>query len=100
MGDPLEALSRELPDVVNAFHELHGTVTADGSLSARTKQLIIIGISVALGCEPCLRRHIPIAIEMGISREEIIEASGVAILMAGGPAAANITNYVLDELDT
>jgi AhpD family alkylhydroperoxidase len=99
MGDPLDPLAQELPDVVKAFRELHGAVTGDGALSARTKQLIIIGISVALGCEPCLQRHVPIATEMGISRGEIIEAAGVAILMGGGPAAAYATSYVLDELD-
>ncbi len=98
MEDPLNALAEELPGVVEAFRELHGAVTEDGSLPARTKQLIIIGISVALRCEPCIRRHIPIATEMGISREEIIEAAGVAILMAGGPAAAYVSDYVLDEL--
>ena len=100
MEDPLDALAQELPGVIDAFRELHGAVTEDGALSARTKQLIIIGIAVALGCEPCVRRHIPIAREMGISREEIIEAAGVAILMAGGPAAAYATQYVLDELDS
>lgn len=100
MGDPLDALSKELPGVVKAFRELHGAVTEEGALSAVTKQLIIVGISVALGCEPCIRRHVPIAREMGISREEIIEAAGVAVLMAGGPAAACASRYVLDELDT
>ena len=99
MEDPMDALAQELPGVVKAFRELHGAVTEEGSLSARTKQLIIIGISVALRCEPCVRRHISIAKEMGISREEITEAAGVAVLMAGGPAAAYASLYVLDELD-
>ena len=98
MEDPLNDLAKELPNVVEAFRELHGATTEDGSLSARTKQLIIIGISVALRCEPCIRRHVTIAREMGVSREEIIEAAGVAVLMAGGPAAAYLSNYVLDEL--
>jgi AhpD family alkylhydroperoxidase len=98
MQDPMDDLARELPDVVKAFRELHGAATADGALSARTKQLIIVGISVALRCDACAERHIAIAKEMGISREEIAEAAGVAILMAGGPAAAFACHAVLDRL--
>ncbi len=98
MVDPMDGLARELPDVVKALRELHGAATADGALTPREKQLIIVGISVALRCDPCAERHIAAAREMGISRAEIAEAAGVAVLMGGGPAAAFTCHSVLNRL--
>jgi alkylhydroperoxidase/carboxymuconolactone decarboxylase family protein YurZ len=36
---------------------------------------------------------------MGVTREEILEATGISILMAGGPAMAYTSTVVLDVLD-
>ena len=39
------------------------------------------------------------AVELDASRAEIFEATGVAILMAGGPALAQVSTEVLDALE-
>jgi AhpD family alkylhydroperoxidase len=98
-GNPMEALEAELPNVMKAFRELRDAVAGDGALPARTKKLIMIGIAVAIRCEPCIRMHVAGAKEMGISREEILEAAGVAVLLGGGPAAAYSGLFLLDELN-
>jgi alkylhydroperoxidase/carboxymuconolactone decarboxylase family protein YurZ len=36
---------------------------------------------------------------MGVSRKEILEATGISILMAGGPAIAYTSMIVLKVLD-
>jgi len=36
---------------------------------------------------------------MGVSRKEILEATGISILMAGGPAIAYTSTIVLKVLD-
>ncbi len=94
----MDALEEEMPDIAGALRQLHEAASADGALSARTKKLIMIGISAALRCEPCIRLHVSDAKEMGIGREEILEAAGVAVLLGGGPVAAYTGIYLLDEL--
>ena len=62
---------------------------------------MLIAVSVALRCDRCIRFHTQTALRMGISKKEILEAAGVAILMAGGPAVAysSILCEVLEEVD-
>jgi len=97
----LNALEEKLPDLMKAFKNLHDVATKEGALSTKVKELMFIAVSLALRCEPCIRAHTKTALEMGISREEIIEAAGVAIVMAGGPSVAytSILLEVLDEVD-
>jgi AhpD family alkylhydroperoxidase len=95
----MELLKEQLPDLANAFGVLRDEVTKDGVLSARMKRMMMVAVSVALRCEPCIRTHIKAAVEMGVSRTEILEATGISILMAGGPAIAYTSTVVLAALD-
>ena len=95
----MDALRSEIPEVVEALEGLHDVVMEDGALPAKTKSLILVGIAAAIRCEPCIRKHVKGASELGATRSEIIEAAGTAILMGGGPVAAYTGRYVIDELD-
>jgi AhpD family alkylhydroperoxidase len=97
----LQAMEEHLPELMQAFHNLHAEATKGGALSAQVKELLCLAVSVALRCERCIRSHAQRAIKMGISKKEILEAAGVAILMAGGPAVAStsVLCEVLDEGD-
>ena len=99
MNEKMGAMAGELPGVMNALMGLHSEVVKDGALSARTKELMMVGIAVALRCEYCLWKHVPEAVNMGATREEVMEAVSTAILMAGGPAAAYGSAVVLKILD-
>ncbi len=79
-------LLRELPDVARCFNQLHNTVMSNGVLSEKTKELIAVGISVAIRCQPCIQNHVPAAVKTGNSDAEILEAISVGIMMGGGPA--------------
>jgi AhpD family alkylhydroperoxidase len=94
-----EELKNGFPSLMEAFRQLHDAAAGEGVLSAKTKKLIMIAISLAIRCEPCIRSHTAGALEMGASREEILEAAGVAILMGGGPTAAYTALYLLEELE-
>jgi len=95
----MNVLKEQLPNVVDAFGVLRDEAIKEGVLSARTKRLMMVAVSVALRCEPCIRTHVKTAVEMGISRTEILEATGISILMAGGPAIAYTSTVVLEVLD-
>lgn len=81
-------LSRELPGPVSAFGQLHTDAMADGALSTKTKELIALGIAIAVRCEGCLAYHVHNCLEAGAARQEILETIGVAIAMGGGPSSA------------
>jgi len=99
LEDGMALLKEQLPDVANAFGILRDEATKDSVLSARTKRLMMVAVSVAQRCEPCIRTHVKAAVEMGVSRKEILEATGISILMAGGPAMAYTSTVVLKILD-
>lgn len=61
------------------------SVNSEGAISARTKELIAIALSVLSKCEPCVKIHIDKARAMGISDEEITEAVWMAISFGGAP---------------
>ena len=44
-------LGRELPGTMGGFGNLHKAATAKGALDAKTKELIALGIAVAVRCE-------------------------------------------------
>ena len=92
------ALNRDIPDTRNAYTDLLKTVHKDGALSAKFKEIICIVASILEPCESCMVYHTKQAIAAGATREEIMEAAAVAIVMGGGPAAAHIAT-VQDALD-
>ncbi|KKG30450.1 4-carboxymuconolactone decarboxylase, partial [Methanosarcina mazei] len=88
MDERAKAMAEEIPGVMNALMGLHSEVVKDGALSAKTKELMMVGIAVAIRCEYCLWKHVPEAVKMGATREEILEAVSTAIMMSGGPGVA------------
>jgi len=98
----LGKLGEEMPETVNSFNRLTAETFKDGALSVKTKTLIAVALAVGLRCEFCTRLHVPGAVKAGASRAEILEASGVSTMMAGGPGltfAGVVLLEILDELD-
>ena len=86
LEEKMAALGKEIPGVMGAFTELHREATKDGAISAKMKELMMVALSVGLRCESCIRFHVRAVVKHGASRQEILEATSSAILMAGGPA--------------
>lgn len=59
--------------------------TADGGLPVKLKELIALGIGVAVRCEPCIYTHVEKCLKAGATPREVMDASGVAVMMGGGP---------------
>lgn len=95
----LGKLGKEIPGIVSSFSQLNAEAFKDGALSTKTKILIAVALAAGLRCEFCTRFHVPEAIKAGASRAEILEAAGVSIMMAGGPALTFVGAVLLEELD-
>lgn len=73
-------------DAMNAYLDLHQAAFKEGVLTAQTKELIAVAISIANHSDGCITSHVQKAIEVGCSREAVAEVVGVAIVMGGGPS--------------
>lgn len=86
----LSALLRNLrggaPDVMKAFASIAQAASASNALDAKTKELIALGIAVAVRCDDCIAFHVKAAVEQGATKEEVCETLGMAIYMGAGPS--------------
>jgi AhpD family alkylhydroperoxidase len=81
------SLRQQAPEVMRAFGQMAQAATRTGALDTRTKELIALGISVAVRCDPCITYHAKAAIKAGATDAELAEAMGLAIYMGAGPSA-------------
>jgi len=82
----LRTLRNGAPDVMKAFSGLAQAALAPKALDGKTKELIALGIAVAIRCDDCIGFHVKAALEQGASREEVTETLGMAIYMGAGPS--------------
>jgi len=82
----ISAFRKDNPEVMRGFSSMANAAMQDGALNKKTKELIALAIGVAGHCEGCIGLHVKALIALGITREELNEALGVAIYMGGGPS--------------
>ncbi len=70
----------------DAFVQFLKEAFTGGTLDKKTRELIGVGISIVIHCEPCLVWHMGESIRAGASDQEILESMEVAMEMGGGPA--------------
>ena len=79
-------LQQQIPDPLAKFGQLQQAAMADGVLGAKHKELIALGIAIAVHCDGCIAFHVHEALAAGATAQEITECIGVTILMGGGPS--------------
>jgi AhpD family alkylhydroperoxidase len=97
-----QQMKEQAPDIARGFAGLHQAVMKDGALSVREKELIALGIGLASRCTPCINLHVQGCLKAGATREQIVEAAAVAVLMAGGPAFTHVPEvlHALQHLES
>ncbi len=90
-------LKKDLPKEVSAFVNFGQIAKQDGAIDKKHKSLILVSLAVASQCELCIAVHIRNAVDEGASKEEILEAALLSVVMGGGPCLMNM-NIVYDEL--
>jgi AhpD family alkylhydroperoxidase len=88
----LRNLRTGAPEAMKAFASIAQAALAPKALDRKTKELIAVGISVAVRCDDCIGFHVKAAIEQGASREEVTEALAMAIYMGAGPSVMYATH--------
>jgi len=96
--DVMKAMRESAPDIVKGFGGMYKTLMGDGALSVREKELIAIGIGMAVRCEPCVYAHVEKAVKAGATREQLLEMAGVVVTMQGGPGYVHVPE-LLDAME-
>lgn len=93
-----QKMKDQAPELARTFGAFHQGIMKEGALSVREKELIALGIGLADRCAPCINLHVQGCLKAGATREQVLEAAGVAVLMQGGPAFTHVPE-VLAALD-
>ncbi|MGH8460051.1 MAG: carboxymuconolactone decarboxylase family protein [Stenotrophobium sp.] len=83
------------PDTIRGYQEISGAGSKTGKLDAKTRELIALAVAVTRQCDGCITVHTDAAVKHGATREEIVEALGVAIAVNAG-AALVFSSRVMD----
>jgi AhpD family alkylhydroperoxidase len=70
---------------MSAYAHLAKSATTPGDLSAATKELAALAIAITKECDGCIVAHVRNVVRLGVTRHEVAELIGVAIMMNGGP---------------
>ena len=94
IGATLGEIAKVSPDVVRGYRTLSDAGQKTAKLDAKTRELIAIGVGVTRQCDGCIVVHTDAALKHGATREEIIEALGVAVAVNAGAALVYSTRVM------
>ncbi len=86
--ETMNAAKARGPEIGKAFGPFFQGLMKDGGddgLSVKYKELIALGIGIAVRCEPCIFTHVEKCLKAGATPKEVMDAAGVAVMMGGGP---------------
>ncbi|WP_430399213.1 carboxymuconolactone decarboxylase family protein [Flavobacterium sp.] len=69
--------------IVKRIFNLDTNAYAEGALDVKTKELLGLVASSVLRCDDCIKYHLETAFKNGITKEEMMEAMGIATLVGG-----------------
>ena len=100
-GKAVEQMKAQTPEVVNGFVGMFAKIMKAGALDVKQKELIALAVGLAVRCKPCIILHVQKALQAGATREEILEAVGVTVMMGGGPTYTHVPEVLraLDDLE-
>jgi AhpD family alkylhydroperoxidase len=81
--------------VMAAYTAFRKGVYQDGALNLKTKRLIALACGLQSGCTRCVQGQTNDAVAAGASKEEVLEAVSVAIVMGGTMVSAETWRVVM-----
>ncbi|MDB1144963.1 MAG: carboxymuconolactone decarboxylase family protein [Alcaligenaceae bacterium] len=79
-------LHKEIPDSMQGFRQMAQAAMKEDALDKKQKELIAMGIGIAMRCQGCLGFHAKALAKLGCTRAEFMEMLQVATYMGGGPS--------------
>ncbi len=85
LRQPAHDLHELIPEVMRGYATMSAAAMVPGELSAGVKELLALAIAVTRECDGCMVAHARGAVRAGVTRQQVAEAMGVAVVMNGGP---------------
>lgn len=90
---------RQSGDPAGAFIQFWRKIKEPSAIPTKYKELMQLAVVLVLHCRPCIRLHTQICLQVGCSRDEILDAANIALAMGGGPVFEYI-GYLMQALDS
>ena len=78
-----EKLLADNNKIVKRIFNLDTNAYAAGALDVKTKELLGLVASTVLRCDDCVKYHLETSYKVGVTKEEMMEAMGIATLVGG-----------------
>lgn len=78
-----EKLLADNNKIIKRIFNLDTNAYSEGILSKKTKELLGLGNSLVLRCDDCVKYHLEESYKLGISKEEVVEAMSISLLIGG-----------------
>lgn len=69
--------------VIKRIFNLDTNAYMEGALDVKTKELLGLVASAVLRCDDCVKYHLETCYKQGLSKEQVMEALGIATLVGG-----------------
>ncbi len=69
--------------VIKRIFNLDTNAYAEGALDVKTKELLGLVASAVLRCDDCIKYHMETSYNIGLKKEEVVEALSIATLVGG-----------------
>lgn len=97
-GAMMGRLMTDMPAQLKSFGGFVKCAETPGALDEKTKHLMLLSLGVAFQCSWCIAMHTKGCVDAGSTKEEILEAAMMAVVMGGGPKLMYM-QVVYEELD-
>lgn len=86
--------------VIKRFYNLDTNTYKEGAISTKAKEMIGLAVSLGLRCDDCVKYHTQTCFEMGLTEEEFLEVTSIAMLIGGSITIPHLRRAVefWDEL--
>ena len=78
-----EKILQDNNKIIKRIFNLDTNAYAAGALDVKTKELLGLVASTVLRCDDCVKYHLETCHKEGLSKEEVVEALGIATLVGG-----------------
>lgn len=77
-----------MPEFKAGYEESNAEAYKDGSLSAKNKRLMAVAVSISQGCTGCMLFQTQAALDLGATKDELLETMAVAVALGGSMASS------------
>ena len=88
-----------MPELLSSWIEIRSKVIADGALTRKVKELILLGINLVRRYPSGVETHMRGALDAGATNDEVMETIATAILSSAAPAIYNGPRALKQELE-